>query len=96
LPFFSDAKYRVLAEPRNQSNGKDRKYANMGLPGIFEYRHEKGCIVADIGLRGVFLLLHSLAPIVPGPGLGGKNISDRRLELVSNDGSFYVLVLVEF
>lgn len=95
-PFLSDAEYRVLAEPGYWSNGKNRKYANMGLLGIFEYRIEKGGIVADNRLCCVFHLLHSLARVVPGPGLDRTNISDRRLELVCDDGSCYVLVLVEF
>jgi len=68
----------------------------MGLPGIFEYRNEKGCIGADFYLRCIFHLLHALEPIVPGPRLGRTNISDRRLELVCDDDSYYVLVLVEF
>ena len=68
----------------------------MGLPGIFEYRNTKRCIVADFGLRSVFHLLPTLAAVVSRPGLGCTNISDRRLELVCDDGTYFVLVLVEF
>lgn len=68
----------------------------MGLLRIFEYRNEKGCIVADIGLYCIYHILHTLASIAPRPGLGRTNISDRRLELVCDDGTYYVLVLVEF
>lgn len=68
----------------------------MGLLGICEYRNEKGSIVANSRLRCVFHLLHSLAPIFPRQGLGRANISDRRLELVCDDGSYYLLVLVKF
>jgi hypothetical protein len=68
----------------------------MGFPGIFEYRNEKGGIVADFYLRCIFHLLHALEFIIPRPRLGRTNISDRRLELGCDDGSCYVLVLVEF
>lgn len=68
----------------------------MGLPGLFEYRNAKGCIVAVAGLRCVFHLLHALAPVEPGSRLGGTIIPDRRLELVHDDGACYVVVLVEF
>jgi hypothetical protein len=74
--FLSATAYRILAEPGNRSNEKNRKYAYMGLPGIFEYRIEKGRIVADNGLCCVFHLLHSLARVVPGPGLDRTYISD--------------------
>ena len=68
----------------------------MGLLCIFDYRNEKGCIVADFGLRCIFHLLHTMAYIAPRPRLGRTNISDRRLELVCDDGTYYILVLVEF
>ena len=68
----------------------------MGLPGLFEYRNEKGGIVADFRMHCLFHLLHPLESIVPRPRLGRTNISDRRLELGCDDGSYYVLVLVEF
>lgn len=67
----------------------------MGLPSIFEYLNKKGGIVADFGLCCVFYLLHTLAPIFRKPRLGCENISNRRLELVWNDDSYYVLVLAE-
>ena len=82
-------------EPGNRKNGKDRKYAPLGLPGIFEYPDEEGGIAADSGLRCVFRLLHTLAPAAPGTGLGRTNIPDRRLELVCDDGPCYVLVRAE-
>jgi hypothetical protein len=86
----------IVYWPNQESNGKDRKYAHMGLPGIFEHLNQKGCLVADLCLRVVFYLLHTLASIVPGPGLGSTNLPDRRLELVCDDGSRYLLVLVGF
>lgn len=68
----------------------------MGFPGIFKHHDQKGCIVADFCLRFVFHLLHTLEPVTPRPGLGKTAISDRRLELACNDGSYYAVVLVEF
>ena len=68
----------------------------MDLPGLFEYRNKKECIVVDSGLRCVFHLLHTLALVDPGPSMGSTNIPDRRLDLVCDDGTDYVLVLVEF
>jgi hypothetical protein len=68
----------------------------MGLPGIFEYHNEKGGIVAYFCQRCIFHLLHTLAPNFRKPRLDCENIPNRRLELVCDDGSSYVLVLVEF
>ena len=68
----------------------------MGLPGLFEYRNAKGCNFSDSGLRFVFHLLPTLALIDPGPSMDNTIISDQRLELVCDDGTDYVLVLVEF
>jgi hypothetical protein len=86
----------IFSQLREQGHGKDRQNANMGLFCIFEYRNEKGGFVADFGLRGIFYLLHSLGPVFRKPGLGCKDIPDRRLELVRDDGPCYVLVLDKF
>ena len=67
----------------------------MGLPGLFKYYDKKRGLVADYGLRCVFHLLHTLVSIFRKSRLGCENIPNRRLELVRNDGSYYVLVLVE-
>lgn len=68
----------------------------MGLACIFEYCNEKGGFVVDLGVHGLFHLLHSLGPVFRKPGLGCKDISNRRLELVCDDGSCYGLVLDKF
>jgi len=57
------------------SDGKDRKYADMGLVCFFQYRDEKGSLVSDLGVRTICGLLHSLAPILPKPGMAWKRIS---------------------
>ena len=87
---------RALAEAGSRINGKDRQYANMGLPGIFGYRDQKGCIVADSGLCCVFHILHTLAPVASRAALDCTNIPGRRLELVCDDDARNVLVLGEF
>ena len=46
-----------------------------------------------MGLRGIFNILHSLAPIFREPRVGGENISNRRLELFCDDGSYHIMVL---
>ena len=68
----------------------------MGFSCLFEHYNEKGSPVADLGMRGVFRLLCSLAPVFREPGLGWKDIPDRRLELACDDGPDYVLVLDKF
>ena len=78
------------------SNGKERQYANMGLSCIFKYQNEKGGLNTDLGLRSIFHLLHSLALIFRKSRLGSKNVTNRRLELVCDDDSYYVLVLDKF
>jgi len=77
-------------------DGKDRQHANMGLPCVFQHRNEKGGLVDDLGQPGIFHLLHSLVAVSGRTGLGCENISNRRLELVRDDGSHYVLVLDKF
>ena len=68
----------------------------MGLSCIFQYRNEKGGFVADIGLRCIFHLLHSLVAVFRKPRLGCENILNQGLELVCDDGPYYVLVLDKF
>ena len=68
----------------------------MGLSRLFQYHNEKGGLVADFGLRSIFNLLHSLVPVIPRPGVGRNNLSNRGLELVCDDGSYYSLVLDQF
>ena len=74
-PFLSSTKVVFWLKPVNYSNGKDRKYAHMGFSSIFEYRNEKGGIVADFRMRCLFHLLHALESIVSRPRLGRTNIS---------------------
>ena len=68
----------------------------MGLSCLFEYRFEKSGFMVDLGLRCIFYLLHSLVPIFRKSRWDYKNISNRRLVLVGDDGAYYALVLDEF
>ena len=77
-------------------DGKDRKYADMGLACFFQYRDEKGGLVSDLGMRNICDLLHSLAAILLKLRMAWQHISYRRLELVCDDGSNDGLVLDEF
>jgi len=65
----------------------------MGFSCLFEHYNKKGGVEADLGLRGIYRLLYSLGYVFHWPGLGWKDIPDRRLELACDDGSDYVLVL---
>ena len=62
----------------------------------FEYRNTKGGFVAGLGLRSIFHLLLPLAAVFCKPRLGCKNVPNRRLELVCDDGSYHNLVLDKF
>jgi hypothetical protein len=68
----------------------------MGIFCIFEYHNEKGGFVADLDMRSVYHLLLSLAPVLCKSRLDWKDIPNRGLELVCDDGSYYILVLDKF
>jgi hypothetical protein len=68
----------------------------MGLSRIFEYKNQKGGLVVALVLPDIFHLLYSLGPVIRRQWLGCDAISDRRLELGSDDGSDHALVLVKF
>jgi hypothetical protein len=68
----------------------------MGLSRIFKYQNEKQRFVADLCLHGIVHLLHPLASIFRKPGLGCRNILNRRLDWVCDDGPYDVLVLARF